>query len=191
MIYINEWFPNPVGSDASGEFVELFNAGNARINLDGWSLWTGGKSKKASLDHEAISARGYLVLKKPQVKISLKNASGGLWLYGPAGALIDHAAFAGDAPEGKSFSRVDYSAANIQHFAFVDPTPGAPNETINNEVSVRAYPQGVPINVQVSRASLFGLILGVAVVMLAAWAIIIYKNENLSKFIFKRNSGAR
>lgn len=191
MVYINEWFPNPIGSDAKGEFVELFNAGATPVNLDGWSLWTGGKSKKAPLDGFVIVARGYAVFEKPSVKISLKNTGGGLWLYGPNGALVDAAAFAGAAPEGESFSREDYGAANIEHFAFVVPTPGARNTAINNEITVRNYPVGVALNPPIGASHVLGLLLAASIVILGAWSYIFYKNENLSKLVFGTNAGAR
>ena len=41
MVFINEWLPNPNGADAKGEFIELWNSGNAPINLSGWSVVCG------------------------------------------------------------------------------------------------------------------------------------------------------
>jgi len=198
MIYINEWLPNPIGSDTCKincgwniEWVELFNSGNAPVSLSGWSLWTGGKSKKLSLGGFSVPARGYVILKKPQIKISLKNNGGGLWLYGSDGQLVDHAAFVGLAPEGKSFSRVGYGPADIQHFAFVDPTPGARNNLINNQVTVRHYPIGTPINAPLGGTQIAGLMLGAVVTILAAWAYIIKTNEAISNILFPRDPGAR
>src|SRR5579863_3001441 len=97
MIFINEWFPNPIGSDTckascgwNVEFVELFNGGGVAVSLNGWSFWTGGKGKKISLSGFSIAPHAYAIFKKPQIKISLKNTDGGLWLYGPGGGLVDH-----------------------------------------------------------------------------------------------------
>ena len=67
MLYINEWLPNPVGADAAGEFVELYNSGNSAAPLNGYTLGTGAK-KKFSLTGYTIPAGGYLVLKKAQTK---------------------------------------------------------------------------------------------------------------------------
>ena len=66
-------------------------------------------------------------------------------LYGPGGQVIDSASFAGAAPEGKSFSRVDYGTAAIAHFAFEYPTPGATNKTIDTAVAAQNYPLGVSL----------------------------------------------
>lgn len=38
-ISINEFFPNPDGSDTGKEFVELVNTGTEPVDLDGWELW--------------------------------------------------------------------------------------------------------------------------------------------------------
>ena len=197
-IFINEWLPNPIGSDTCKvncgwniEFVELVNNGAAPVSLNEWSLWTGGKAKKLSLSGFVVPAHGYVIVKKPAVKISLKNNDGGLWLYGPDGALADAAAFKGVAPEGKSFSRIDYGAADIQHFAFVDPTPDAANNTINNEIAVQHYPTGVPLNAPLAGSDVFGLMFGATIVILAAWAYIIYTNEAISNIFFPRDREAR
>lgn len=186
MVYINEWFPNPIGKDASSEFVELLNRSNASISLNGWALWTGGKSKESFLSGR-IGADGYAVLKKAQTKLSLKNSDGGLWLYGPGGGIIDHAAFAGAAPAGESFSRVDYGTEDNQHFAFVDPTPGALNKTVDNGITIRHYPLNVPLDPPVGPFQFFGLLVAAALVLTASWAYIVYKNENISQFIFKKD----
>ena len=45
MIFINEWLSNPTGADAKGEFIELWNNGNAPVNLNGWTLQVDSKKK--------------------------------------------------------------------------------------------------------------------------------------------------
>jgi hypothetical protein len=128
------------------------------------------------LDGISIPAGGYAIIKKPQIKISLKNADGGLWLYGPGGKLVDRAAFVGTAQEGKSFSRVDYGAANITHFAFVDSTPGAVNKTINNQVTVRHYPAGMSLVPGLTGFQMIGFMMAAAITIFAAWNIY-YKDQ--------------
>ncbi len=112
MIYINEWFPNPVGNDAAGEFIELYNSGAATVSLDGYALGDGAK-KRFSLSGYSIPPGGYLVLTHADDKLTLKNTNGEVLLYGPSGQVVDSASFTGAAPEGRSFSRVDYGAATI------------------------------------------------------------------------------
>ncbi len=48
MIYINEWFPNPVGNDATGEFVELYNSAATAANLNGYTLSDGAKKRRSN-----------------------------------------------------------------------------------------------------------------------------------------------
>ena len=186
MLYINEWLPNPVGNDATGEFVELYNSGASVANLNGYTLGDGAK-KRFSLSGYSIPAGGYLVLKKAQDKLALKNTDGAVLLYGSDGQLVDGANFAGAAPEGKSFSRVDYGTAPIVHFAFEYPTPGAMNKTIDTTVSVRDYPLGVPLSPQLSPAGFIVLMFGVAAFFLFFFIYVIKKNRNISNFFFGRD----
>jgi hypothetical protein len=190
MIYINEWLPNPVGNDAAGEFIELYNSGASAANLDGYALGDGAK-KTFKLDGYGIPAGGYLVLKHAQDKLALKNTGGALLLYGPSGEVVDRASFIGAAPEGESYSRVDYSAAPITHFAFVSPTPGAANKTVDTTVRANDYPLGVPLSPQLPPAGLLVLTFGTASFFLLFFIYVIQKNRNISQFFFGRDEEAR
>jgi hypothetical protein len=183
MLYINEWLPNPVGADAAGEFVELYNSGNSAAPLNGYTLGTGAK-KKFSLTGYTIPAGDYLVLKKAQTKLALKNTDGALFLYGSSGQLVDRAVFAGSAPEGKSFSRISYDASAAQHFLFTDPTSGARNKTVSTMISSVNYPAGVSLAPQLAPSSFFLFAIGIASTILFVAIYIFAKNENLSHYIF-------
>jgi hypothetical protein len=215
MIYINEWFPNPIGADASSEFVELYNNSSSAVSLVGWKLGTGtasttaiipAKTKPVSLAKFSVSPRGYLVLKKAQDKITLKNVDGALLLYGPSGTVVDRASFAGTAPEGKSFSRVSYDGSTAQHFMFTEPTPGAANAKVDDMVAANDYPIGVPLGAQSlqsssSAASLTAssafmtspgvLAIGIAVIIAVLFFYAFFKNEHLSNFLFGRDEAPR
>lgn len=186
MLYINEWFPNPVGNDASGEFIELYNNGPAAVPLNGYALSDGAK-KKFSLSGYTISPGGYLLLKHAQDKLTLKNTNGALLLYGPGGQVVDSANFAGAAPEGKSFSRMDYGTASITHFAFVYPTPGVANKTIDTTVSVQSNPLGVPLSSPLSPVAFIVLMFSVASFFLLFFIYVVKKNRNISNFFFGGN----
>jgi hypothetical protein len=183
MIYINEWFPNPVGNDVGGEFIELYNNGATPANLDGYALGDGAK-KTFTLDGYRILPGGYLVLKHAQDKLTLKNTDGEVLLYGSDGGVVDQASFAGAAPEGKSFSRMDYGVARVAHFAFAYPTPGAANKAIDTVVSANEYPPGVPLSPQFSPASFIVLMFGIASFFLLFFIYVIQKNRNISNFFF-------
>jgi len=186
MLYINEWLPNPVGNDAAGEFIELYNASAGTASLNGYSLGDGAK-KTFSLAGYSIPRGGYLVLKKAQDKLSLKNTDGEVLLYGPGGQVVDQANFSGAAPEGKSFARVDYGTAPVAHFAFEYPTPGAANKTIDTTVSANRYPIGVPLSPRLSPVSFIILMVGTASFFLVFFIYVIQKNRNISDFFFGGN----
>lgn len=190
MLYINEWFPNPPGTDASGEFIELYNSGGSALALNGYALGTGAK-KKFSLAGHTIAAGGYLVLKKAQTNLALKNTDGALFLYGPNGQVVDQASFEGSAPEGESFSRISYVASPAQHFVFTNPTPGARNRTVNTMISSTEYPAGVSLTPQSASSSSFLMAVGIALTTLFMLVYIFAKNENLSHFFFGGNKTAR
>lgn len=183
MLYINEWLPNPVGNDAAGEFIELYNSGNASTPLDGYALSDGAK-KRFSLAGYAISPQGYLILKHAQTKLTLKNTDGALLLYGPNGQVVDQANFAGMAPEGKSFSRVNYSTAAIGHFTFEYPTPGAANKTIDTSVATQTYPLNVSLSPHLAPAGFVALMFGVSTSFLLFFVYVTRNNRNISHFLF-------
>jgi Lamin Tail Domain len=189
VVYINEWFPNPVGSDAAGEFVELFNGGTATVRLDGWALGTGAK-RRFGLGGHAIAPGEYLAFAHAETKLSLKNTDGEVLLYGPDGRVVDAAQFAGAAPEGRSYSRVDYGTAPVAHFAFTYPTPGAANRTIDTSVSVREYPRGVPLTPRIGTGSFTLLAASVAAALLTLFIYVIRKNKNISDLLFGGDEGA-
>ena len=127
MVFLNEWLPNPTGSDTKGEFIELWNGGSSPVNLNGWILQADGKKKFRLFG--TIKADGYLLLPRSETKLSLKNTDGKLVLFDAAGRLADQPAFEGSAPEGKSFNRVSYDSYDgssiyntIQQFAWGAPT---------------------------------------------------------------------
>ena len=186
MLYINEWLPNPVGNDTGGEFIELYNSGGATASLSGYSLGDGAK-KTFSLAGYSIPPDGYLVLKKAQDKLSLKNTDGAVLLYGSDGRVMDQASFVGAAPEGKSFSRVDYGTAPVAHFVFTYPTPGAVNKAVDMTVLSRDYPMGMPLSPQFSLAGSVSLAFGVAIFFLLFSIYVIKKNKNISNFFFGRD----
>lgn len=186
MLYINEWLPNPVGNDAAGEFIELYNNDTAVVGLNGYMLGDGAK-KKFSLSGYNIPPGGYLVLKKAQDRLTLKNTDGAVLLYGPNGQVIDGASFAGAAPEGKSFARVNYGTSPIAHFAFEYPTPGMANKIIDTTVHVNNYPVGIPLLPPLSPGSFMVLMFGVASFFLLFFIYVIQKNRNLSNFFFGRD----
>ncbi len=186
MIFINEWLPNPVGADAAGEWVELYNSGGAAVNIRGWSVRVE-RGKRFVIGNAGIPARGYLLLPRAVTKLSLRNTDGGVALYDAAGRLVDRGHFDGAAPEGRSFSRMDYATGAVQHFAFADPTPGAANNMAKNTIAVREYPTGVPLNPGFTIAEFSAIMMGTAVLLTALIIYVIKTNEGLQELVFGEN----
>ena len=207
MVYINEFFPNPAGPDAAGEFIELYNDGPAAVSLAGWKIGTGtvsttvagqtvvpAKAKAFQLEGFAVPSRGYLVLKHAEDGISLKNTDGALLLYGPDGNVVSEEAFRGAAPEGQSYSRMNGGAGSGRYFIFTDPTPGGPNAAFGGNIAAAHYPEGVPLGpppaMPASTTAIFSAIgLGAFLATIITYAI--KKNKNLSHLLFGGNEAPR
>jgi Lamin Tail Domain len=192
MVFINEWLPNPTGNDAAGEFVELFNNGNAPVNLAGWSLMS--RAKKRERLAGMIGANEYKVFYRKQTKLVLKNADEGIALYDSAGKLVDESSFVGTASEGKSFGRTNNVSTydvdtRVQQFAWGKPTPGAANEVMRVAVTqVATQPFDVPINRETADAgAFFAAMFGIGVLLTGVILYSIKTHEDLSDIFFSRD----
>ncbi len=169
MVLINEWLPNPVGSDAAGEWLELWNGGPAQ-SLSGWQL-ADKSGKRFTLGSDArVGSDGFLVLPRAETKLTLRNSDERLSLYDAQGRLADTAVFPGAAPEGKSVSRLG------DLFLLTEPTPGAANAS-PAELAESAYVAGQILNPGPVWLSVSGLtlLLGAA---LAAISFFIFKQTH-------------
>lgn len=102
-IIINEIVPDPDGSDAEGEYIELYNSGNEDINLIDWRI-----SDSTEDDYtltQTIIAGGYLALYRSETDITLNNSNGDLvQLYHPDGNLLEEVNYE-SSESGQSYSR--------------------------------------------------------------------------------------
>ena len=105
-VVINEILPAPVGSDIEEEWIEIFNPNDFEVNLSGWKIQdTIGKTKIYTFPKETkISAKGFLVLKRPITKITLNNDGDGLKLTDADGKTIDEISYQ-KAEKGKSYNK--------------------------------------------------------------------------------------
>ena len=103
-LIINEFIPNPSGSDEENEWVEIYNAGQEDVNLAGWKLQDL-SGKAYNLETEIIKAKGHLVLTRNQTKISINNDAETLILLSPDSIEAFKISFTGGSQEGYSFSR--------------------------------------------------------------------------------------
>ena len=196
MILINEWLPNPNGADTKTEFIELFNSGNAAVNLNGWTIKTTGK-KIFRFGAQTIAAKGYLVLLRTATKLSLKNTGETVSLYNATGKLVDQSSYLGAAPSGQSFSRVYYpivvtDEAIPQSFTWGIPTPGAANKAnLHNNISASPHPLNRPINATTGAPTFLATLIGVSAILAVLVVYSLKSDENLSKLIFPRDNGVR
>lgn len=107
-IVINELLPSPAGSDAEEEWIEVFNPNDFEVDISSWQIKdTVGKTKAYIFPKETkISAKGFLVLKRPITKITLNNDGDGVRLTGPDEKIIDEISYQ-KAEEGKSYNRTE------------------------------------------------------------------------------------
>ncbi len=119
-VVINELFPNPVGADEAGEFVEILNRGRETIDLRGWKITTTKREYRIakSLPLEPGEVVGLL---RSETGLVLKNSGEEtLFAVDPFNKVI-HGVRYGKAPEGKSFSFID------GRWQWTTPTPFEPN----------------------------------------------------------------
>ncbi len=152
--------PTPVASLPDREYIELYNAGDATINLKNWILELGSKQK--SLPDVMIVPGGYLLVTAPGgardliqygkvIEISgftLTNSGLKLSLYNPEKLLADQVSYdpamhkKGYEDGGFSLERIDPNRICGQHDNWVTTlssrggTPGAENSVraINNDL---------------------------------------------------------
>ena len=182
MIFISEWLPNPAGSDASGEWVELYNSGPAAANLASYRLQTTTAKKIYSLPEVEIGAGEYFILKRTDTKISLSNTNAGLRLIDADGNVVQEVAFRGLAQEGKS---ANVGTGASAYFAL--PTPSAVNAKPQTASVVdHGYTFGVPLVSPQPFSSPLLVCLGAGVLFAAAVIFIFKRNNDLSELFFSR-----
>jgi len=124
-VVINEILPSPEGPDEEEEWIEIFNQNDFEVDLTGWQIQdVAGKTKTYTFPKEAkIAPQGFLVLPRPESKITLNNDGDGLNLVNPEGKTIDSISYTEKAPKNKSFNRIenDWAWSSIL-------TPGLSNQ---------------------------------------------------------------
>ena len=101
---ITEFLPDPVGRDETGEWIEIFNNSDHKIDLSYFKLddMEGG-SPPYTFKETVIPAKSYLVIKRSQSRIALNNDYDSLRLFDPAGKLLQEVDY-DDAETGLSYA---------------------------------------------------------------------------------------
>ena len=131
-VVISEVYPNPPGSDAEGEFIELYNSGDVSVDLTDWRLGDGSK-KRFRIKEGVLGPGAYMVFDRGQTGIALNNSGGeDVTLYSPDGLVVSTLSY-GSAKEGESYS---FSSGGVYEWS-LSVTPGV----INRIEAHNALPQ--------------------------------------------------
>ena len=114
-VFINEILPSPEGADETNEWIELYNSNSFDINLSGWKIQdTQGTTTTYILSKDSnILANRYLVLKRPETKITLNNENDGLNLMLPDDKIIDSVSY-NSAPKNQSYNKREPIGNGVQ-----------------------------------------------------------------------------
>lgn len=149
-IIISEILPDPIGVDAGGEFIEIYNNGDEDIDLTGWRLENeigmryefGADNKNSRLlfhgsrEASVLKAGKYLAIYRSESGIILNNTGGSIKLFKPGGSKVAQTVKFKNALEEQSYNY------NGDKWLWSDiPTPGAENilPEINNLPTVKLY----------------------------------------------------
>ncbi len=137
---ITELLPNPASpaTDATGEFVELYNPNESAVDLTGYKLQSGlSNSYTYTFKSGSLAAGQYEAFYAPVTKLTLSNTSGKARLLNPSGVTVSETEPYGKAPSGSSW----------MHYAGVwswtsSPTPNTANSAAVLGASTTASPSG-------------------------------------------------
>lgn len=84
VIELSEVLPNPMGDDASGEFIELYNSSDQAVSLNGCSLRLGTTGKTYTFASDAqMAVHEYKAFYYGTTALQLSNSGGEVWLLAP------------------------------------------------------------------------------------------------------------
>lgn len=131
-ITISEIFPNPKGSDAENEWIEITNTGETDINLGNWSLDKGENSTKPFIisDETTIAAGTSVLFGIKDSKLSLANKGGTVRLLDYEGTLVNEVTY-DESPEDQAYGLIAVTLEDgTQSSRWLwsnDKTPAEPN----------------------------------------------------------------
>jgi hypothetical protein len=127
---INELLPNPASpqSDASDEFIELYNPNDSPFDLTGFSLQVGSVTSTAAHAYSfpqgtKINAKSFVAYKSAQTKLSMSNTAGQVWLIDAFSNVVGQTADYSTAQDGQA-----WALANGSWYWTSTPTPGSGNK---------------------------------------------------------------
>lgn len=124
-VYISEFLADPEGSDEVGEWVELFNDGDAVADIAGFFLddADGGSKPYKIPEGTKISPKEFLIFSRADTKIALNNKTDEVRFLYPDGSVAAKVSYK-DAKEGESGA---YDFVKKELYWTKNPTPGKTN----------------------------------------------------------------
>ena len=124
-IIITEFLLNPEDSDRDNEFIEIYNNGDAEVDLGGWTLEDkmGSVKKFVIPDGVKMGARKYKAFYSDETRIALNNSGDGIILRNKNENIINETQISGAALEEQAFA-LD---GNKNWVWTLSPTPGRGN----------------------------------------------------------------
>jgi hypothetical protein len=123
-ISITELLPNPSGSDAGEEFIELYNDGDEVVSLEKYSLQFRATNPKTYIFPfgSTVASHSYITFSDTQTGMTLTNTAGVIQLLyngEPIGESIEYS----NAKDDQSWALID----GVWQYT-KEPTPGLPNQ---------------------------------------------------------------
>jgi hypothetical protein len=124
-IIITEFLLDPEDSDRDNEFIEIYNDGDAEVDLSGWILEdkAGSIKKFVISDGTKTSAGKYKVFYSDETRIALNNSGDGVILKDNKNNIVDETKVSDSASEEWSFALDE----NENWVWTMRPTPGREN----------------------------------------------------------------
>ena len=124
-IVINEFLPNPKGSDTEGEFVELKNTGSEEVDLEGWRIddGEGGSSPYKIPAGVSLAGGDYYVFWRADTKLAFNNGGDEVKIFDPAGNIKSSFVYEEEVIEAVSYNRTDSG----EYVLSTTVTPGGDN----------------------------------------------------------------
>ncbi|HSN75398.1 MAG TPA: lamin tail domain-containing protein, partial [Anaerolineae bacterium] len=163
-ISLNEFMPDPASdwngdgaADQNDEYIELYNANDFAVNLNGWQLDDMDDGLRTSPDGSppytvppgtAIPARGFLILFRSQTGIALNNDGDWVRLLRPDGVVIEATEYTASRDDQAVSKTVD---GGDEWTTTCPPSPGAANQppatpTPTPTLLPVVYPVGIVLN---------------------------------------------
>jgi len=181
-IYINEILPSPEGPDAENEWIEIKNHNNFKVDLSEWQIKDGvGKIKVFVFPKKSfIESNGFLVLFRPESKVTLNNNGDSVTLLNPNGKTIDSVSFE-KSLRGQSFNRLD---SGWEWSSTLTPGKENKHKIIGKEIKAEVLPrektQSLKQKIEYRSSFISIFITSLALALASGIAILFLKRKLLS-----------